>query len=104
MLQCVECSFKCTVAKSYLTLCDPVENVVCQALLSMEFSRQEHQNRLPFPSPRDLSNPGIEPVFPVSPAGWWAGSLPLRKPIINTHRHRHKSICLDIQMLPRPKL
>ena len=27
----------------------------------MEFSRQEYWNRLPFPSPEDLPNPGIEP-------------------------------------------
>ena len=32
-----------------------------QAPLSMEFSRQEYWNGLPFPSPRDLPNPGVEP-------------------------------------------
>ena len=32
-----------------------------QASLSMEFSRQEYWNGLPFPSPGDLPNPGIEP-------------------------------------------
>ena len=31
------------------------------ASLSMKFSRQEYWNRLPFPSPGDLSKPGIEP-------------------------------------------
>ena len=36
--------------------------------LSMEFSRQEYRSGLPFPSPGDLSNPGIEPESPVSPA------------------------------------
>ena len=35
--------------------------VACQALLYMEFSRQEYWSRLPFPSPRDLPNPGIKP-------------------------------------------
>ena len=34
----------------------------------MEFSRQEHWNRLPFLSPGDLSDPGIELVPPMSPA------------------------------------
>ena len=29
--------------------------------LSMEFSRQEHWIGLPFPSPGDLADPGIEP-------------------------------------------
>ena len=31
-----------------------------QALLSMEFSRQEYWSGLPFPSPGDLPNPEIE--------------------------------------------
>ena len=31
-----------------------------QAPLSMEFSRQEYWSGLPFPSPGDLSNPGIK--------------------------------------------
>ena len=39
-----------------------------QALLSMEFSRQEYQNRLPFPTPGDLPDPGIEPESPEFPA------------------------------------
>ena len=33
--------------------------------LSMGFSRQEYWSRLPFPSPEDLPNPGIEPGFPA---------------------------------------
>ena len=37
--------------------------VVRQAPLSMEFSRQEYWNRLPFPSPGDLLDPGIRPRF-----------------------------------------
>ena len=39
--------------------------IACQAPLSMEFSRQEYWSGLPFPSPGDLSNPGIESVSPV---------------------------------------
>ena len=42
--------------------------VTCQASLSMGFSRQEYWSGLPFPSPRDLPNPGIEPVCLMSPA------------------------------------
>ena len=37
--------------------------VACQALLSMESSRQEYWSGLLFPSPGDLPNPGIEPGF-----------------------------------------
>ena len=36
-----------------------------QALLSMEFPRQEYWSGLPFLSPGDLPNPGIEPASPV---------------------------------------
>ena len=32
-----------------------------KAPLSMEFSRQEYWSGLPFPSPKDLPNPGVEP-------------------------------------------
>ena len=35
--------------------------VAYQAPLSMEFSRQEYWSGLPFPSPGDFPNPGIEP-------------------------------------------
>ena len=39
-----------------------------QAPLSMEFSRLEYWNGLPFPTPRDLLDPGIESTSPASPA------------------------------------
>ena len=42
--------------------------VACQAPPSMGFSRQEHWSGLPFPSPGDLPDPGIELVSPASPA------------------------------------
>ena len=35
-----------------------------QAALSIEFSRQEYWIGLPFPSPGDFPNPGIEPGSP----------------------------------------
>ena len=39
--------------------------VAYQAPQSMEFSRQENWSGLSFPSPGDLSNPGIEPRSPA---------------------------------------
>ena len=36
--------------------------VTCQAPLSMEFSRQEYQSGLPFPSSGELPDPGMKPV------------------------------------------
>jgi len=42
--------------------------VVRQAPLSMEFSRQEYWNGLPFPPPGDFLNPGIKPMSTSYPA------------------------------------
>ena len=39
-----------------------------QAPLPMEFSRQEYWSGVPFPTPEDLSDPGMEPVSSASPA------------------------------------
>ena len=41
--------------------------VACQGPLSMAFPRQEYWSRLPFPSPGDLPNPGIESTTLESP-------------------------------------
>jgi len=45
----------------FATLC----TVVYQAPLSMGFSRQEYCSGLPFPSPGDLPDPGIESRSPA---------------------------------------
>ena len=39
--------------------------VAHQASMSMGFSRQEYWSGLPFPSPGDLPEPGIEPESPA---------------------------------------
>ena len=52
-----------TVESLKLILC--LLTVASQAPLSMGFSRQEYWSGLPFPSPRDLSHPGIEPKSPA---------------------------------------
>ena len=53
---------------SYLTLSTPW-TVARRAPLSVGFSRQEYQSGLPFPSPEDLPNPGIEPRSPALQGG-----------------------------------
>ena len=40
--------------------------VALQAPLSMGFPRQEYWSGLPFPSPGDLPDPGIEPRSPAT--------------------------------------
>ena len=42
----------------------------------MEFSRQVYWSRLPFPSPGDLPNPGIEPRSPALQADALPSELP----------------------------
>ena len=49
-------------------LCPNTWTVVRQALLSMRFSRQEYWSGLPCSPPRDLPNPGTEPLSVASPA------------------------------------
>ena len=63
--------------QSCLTLATPW-TVACLAPLSMEFSRQEYWSGLPFPSPEDLPDPGIEPRSPILQAD----SLPSEPPAI----------------------
>ena len=58
------------------TLCDSMDCVTRQAPLSMGFLRQEYCSTLPFSPPGDLLDPGVEPIFPESPA-WQADYLPL---------------------------
>ena len=52
------------------------KTIARQAPLSMEFSRQEYWNGLPFPSPGDVPNPGIEP----RPLALQEDSLPSEPP------------------------
>ena len=61
-------SVKVLDAQSCLTLCNPMDCISHQAPLSMEFFRQEYWSGLPFPSPGDLPDPGIEPLSLICPA------------------------------------
>ena len=47
----------------------------------MEFSRQEYWNGLPFPSPGDLPDPGIEPGSPALQANALPSEPPTREEI-----------------------
>ena len=61
---CSLCESESEVAQPCRTLCNPW-TVAHQALPSMGFSRQEYWSGLPFPSPGDLPDPGIEPRSPT---------------------------------------
>ena len=50
---------------SFVQLFVTLWTVVCQASLSLGFSKQEYWSGLPFPSPWDLPDSGIEPGSPA---------------------------------------
>ena len=61
---------------SRVWLCATLWIVVCQAPLSVEFSRQEYWSGSTFPSPGNLLDPGFKPGSPT----WQADSLPSEPP------------------------
>ena len=63
-------------------------SVVWQLSLSMGFPKQEHWSWLPFPSPGDLPNSGIEPTFPALAGGFFT-TEPSGKPYVYTHTCKH---------------
>ena len=71
-------SLKCSEVKwlSHVQLFATLSTAAYQVPLSMEFSMQEYLSGLPFPSPGDLPNPGIEPRF----AALQTDALPSEQP------------------------
>ena len=66
------------VMLSHAQLFEAPWTVACQALLSMEYSKQEYWSRLPFPTSGNLPDPGIRTISFVSPtlAGRFFTSVP----------------------------
>ena len=64
---------------SHVQLFATPETVACQAPLSMEYCRKEYFSGLPFPTPRDLPGPGIEPVS-LALAGEFSTTMPPERP------------------------
>ena len=58
---------------------------------SMGFSRQEYWSGLPFPSPGDLPDPGIEPGSPTLQAD----ALPSEPSLLFGTLHSNGYICID---------
>ena len=72
------------VIQSCLTLCNPW-TLAHQAPPSMGFSRQEYWSGLPFPSPGDLPDPGIEPRSPTLQADALTSVPPGKGSVINAN-------------------
>ena len=85
------CQSQSEVAQSCPTLWDPMDCVAYQASPSMGFSRQEYWSGLPFPSPGDLPDPGIEPRSPAMRADALPSEPPGHKYLLNVN--------LDIRQL-----
>ena len=65
VLWCTVCVCVCVFVLSHVWLFATPWTVAYQVPLSMGFSRQKYRSRLPFSSPGDLPNPGIEPASPA---------------------------------------
>ena len=79
---------RCLVTKSCLTFCNTVD---CSPPGSSVHGcpRQEYWNGLPFPSPRNLPDPGIEPQCPTLQVDPFTAE-PVGKPMcVSTHTYLH---------------
>jgi len=77
------CVCVCVKLLSHVQLFATPWTVARQDPLSMGFSRQEYWSGLPFPSPWDLPNPGIEPGSPALQAGFFTTSATWQARAIN---------------------
>ena len=68
---------------SHVTLFVTLWTVACQAPMSVELSKQEYWSGLPFPFPRDLPDPGIEPISPALPGGFFTTEPPGEASVFN---------------------
>ena len=68
--------------------------IAYQAPPSMRFSRQEYWSGLPFPSPGDLSDPGIEPGCPALQADTLTSEPPGKPIYIILDHHNSKYILM----------
>ena len=75
--------------------------VAHQAPPSMGFSRQEYRSALPFPSPGDLPNPGVEPRSPALQADALT-SEPPGKPVIVFRSDQIRSVTQSCPTLCDP--
>ena len=68
----------CVLSHSVVSDCVPPHGlyVAHQAPLSMEFSRQEYWNGLPFPTPGDLPHPRTETSSPASAGEFFTTESP----------------------------
>ena len=96
------------IANIYIVVSESVSHSVASdscnpmAPLSMQFSRQECQSRLPFPSPGDLPDPGIEPGSPALQADPLPSEQPGNPIHICCNANRQKWSCSNKLLFLKP--
>ena len=77
----------------------------CQAPQSTGFSRQKYWRGLPFPSPGDLPDPGIELESPALEGGFFTAEPPGKRwPSVNQQEGLHQEPNHDLRFSQPPKL
>ena len=76
----------CAQSLSRVQLSATPLTTACQAPLSMEFPRQEYWSGLPFPSPGDLPDPGLESVSYIG--RWTLYHCTTREALSTTGKHK----------------
>ena len=66
----------CCCLSSVWLFCSPPWIVALYVPLSIGFSSEEYRSGLPFPSPGDLPDPGVEPKSPVLAGGFFTTKPP----------------------------
>ena len=105
IVECLRWKGSCVYVLSCIVMSDSVTpwTIACQALLSMGFSRQEYWRGLPFPSPGDLPQPGIEPQSSALLADSLS-SEPPGKPKVSLDKCKWKQNYILTSLAVLPKL
>ena len=87
-----------SVTQLCLILCDPMDCSLPDSSV-YELSQQEYWSRLPFPSPGNLPDPGIQPASPVAPAlaGGFFITEPPGKPLKEKQKWSHSLVFYSLQ-------
>ena len=81
----LSCSFQTLLIHSVVSgLFVTPWTIACQPPLPMEFFRQAYWSEVPFSSPGNLPDPGIEPISPVLAGGLFT-TVPPKKPLFKPY-------------------
>ena len=95
----------CNQSLSGVQLSATPRTVTHQSSLSMGFPQQEYWSGLPFPSPGDIPNPGMEPASPALQADSLLSEPPGKSQYVYTEPHnlRDEVLCTEY-LCPSPQI